>query len=123
MAPEMPSAMYSCGDTVLPVWPTWNWPGEILDHRELLGRTHAATTGDDDGGFRQLGAVTGDDGLAQGDSGGSLGLCRDLHADLLAGAGGRGRLDGTGTNGDHRGVAGGLGLHGERTAEDPPHPP
>ena len=27
IAPEMPSAMYSCGDTVLPVWPTWNWPG------------------------------------------------------------------------------------------------
>lgn len=27
MAPEMPSAMYSCGETVLPVWPTWNWPG------------------------------------------------------------------------------------------------
>src|ERR1700689_916704 len=24
MAPEMPTAMYSWGDTVLPVWPTWN---------------------------------------------------------------------------------------------------
>ena len=23
----MPHAMYSCGDTVLPVWPTWNWCG------------------------------------------------------------------------------------------------
>src|SRR5580692_7973920 len=27
MAPEMPTAMYSCGDTVFPVWPTWNWCG------------------------------------------------------------------------------------------------
>jgi electron transfer flavoprotein alpha subunit len=27
IAPEMPSAMYSCGDTVLPVWPTWNCAG------------------------------------------------------------------------------------------------
>src|SRR6185437_11781269 len=27
MAPEMPQARYSCGDTVLPVWPTWNWCG------------------------------------------------------------------------------------------------
>ena len=24
MAPEMPFATYSCGETVLPVWPTWN---------------------------------------------------------------------------------------------------
>src|SRR5215212_5167411 len=24
IAPEMPLATYSCGDTVLPVWPTWN---------------------------------------------------------------------------------------------------
>ena len=23
IAPEMPEAMYSCGETVLPVWPTW----------------------------------------------------------------------------------------------------
>src|SRR6476620_290225 len=23
MAPEMPHATYSCGDTCLPVWPTW----------------------------------------------------------------------------------------------------
>src|SRR3954463_2717452 len=23
MAPEMPEATYSCGDTLLPVWPTW----------------------------------------------------------------------------------------------------
>ena len=27
MAPEMPTAMYSWGETVLPVWPTWNWCG------------------------------------------------------------------------------------------------
>src|ERR1700750_984914 len=27
MAPEIPTAMYSCGETVLPVWPTWNWCG------------------------------------------------------------------------------------------------
>ena len=27
MVPEMPMAMYSCGETVLPVWPTWNWCG------------------------------------------------------------------------------------------------
>src|SRR5215467_9087753 len=27
MAPEMPTATYSCGETVLPVWPTWNWCG------------------------------------------------------------------------------------------------
>ena len=27
MAPEMPAAMYSWGETVLPVWPTWNWCG------------------------------------------------------------------------------------------------
>src|SRR5271165_2527987 len=27
MAPEMPTAMYSWGETVLPVWPTWNWWG------------------------------------------------------------------------------------------------
>src|SRR5260370_283417 len=27
MAPEMPTATYSCGDTVLPVCPTWNWCG------------------------------------------------------------------------------------------------
>src|SRR6202042_3874616 len=27
MAPEMPTAMYSCGDTVLPVAPTWNAGG------------------------------------------------------------------------------------------------
>src|SRR5215469_16634024 len=24
IAPEIPTAAYSCGDTVLPVWPTWN---------------------------------------------------------------------------------------------------
>ena len=24
IAPEMPLATYSCGETVLPVWPTWN---------------------------------------------------------------------------------------------------
>jgi hypothetical protein len=23
IAPEMPTAMYSCGDTVFPVWPIW----------------------------------------------------------------------------------------------------
>ena len=27
IAPEMPSAMYSCGETDLPVCPTWNWCG------------------------------------------------------------------------------------------------
>src|SRR6185312_3540486 len=27
IAPEMPTARYNCGDTVLPVWPTWNWCG------------------------------------------------------------------------------------------------
>ena len=27
IAPEMPTAMYSCGETVLPVWPTWFWCG------------------------------------------------------------------------------------------------
>src|SRR6266508_358053 len=27
IAPEMPSATYNCGETVLPVWPTWNWCG------------------------------------------------------------------------------------------------
>src|SRR4051812_476930 len=27
IAPEMPTARYSCGDTVLPVCPTWNWCG------------------------------------------------------------------------------------------------
>src|ERR1022692_540706 len=27
MAPEMPTARYSCGETILPVWPTWNWCG------------------------------------------------------------------------------------------------
>src|SRR5829696_8396197 len=27
MAPEMPTATYSWGDTVLPVWPTWCWWG------------------------------------------------------------------------------------------------
>src|SRR5690606_11687943 len=28
IAPEIPSAMYSCGETVLPVWPTWYWWGQ-----------------------------------------------------------------------------------------------
>jgi hypothetical protein len=27
IAPEIPTAMYSCGLTVLPVCPTWNWCG------------------------------------------------------------------------------------------------
>src|SRR5262249_34586508 len=27
IAPEIPAATYSCGETVLPVWPTWNWWG------------------------------------------------------------------------------------------------
>src|SRR5215470_16011990 len=27
IAPEIPAARYSCGETVLPVWPTWNWCG------------------------------------------------------------------------------------------------
>src|ERR1035438_161704 len=27
IAPEMPTAMWSWGETVLPVWPTWNWCG------------------------------------------------------------------------------------------------
>ena len=92
--------------------------GELLDHRELLGAAHATTTGDDDGGFRQLRTVTGDDRLACGDPGGVLRGGGHLDGDLLAGGGRRGRLDGTRAHGDHRGVAVGLGLDGERATED-----
>jgi hypothetical protein len=31
IAPEMPTATYSCGETVLPVWPTWpTWNERLL---------------------------------------------------------------------------------------------
>ena len=77
MAPEMPAATYSCGETVLPVWPTWCWcgyqPASVAAReaptaapresarasmtREVLRRADPAAAGDDDRGLGQLGAL------------------------------------------------------------------
>ena len=75
IAPEMPAATYSCGETVLPVWPTWKvcgYPagvdrgargadggaervGELLDRVEVAAG--ATTAGDHDRGLGELGAA------------------------------------------------------------------
>ena len=55
IAPEMPVAMYSCGETVLPVWPTWDACGyqpastaardaPTAAPRASTGRDRSATT-------------------------------------------------------------------------------
>ena len=74
IAPEMPAATYSCGETCLPVWPTWllcgyqpastaareapdgraERVGERLDGAEVAVR--AAAAGDDDRRLGQVGA-------------------------------------------------------------------
>src|SRR5690625_3309054 len=95
--------------------------GQLLDHAELVGAADPAATGDHDRGLGELRTVPGDDRFPRGDLGGVLGLLGHLDGDLLAGPVGRLGVDRAGPHGDHRGVAVGLRLHGERTAEDRVH--
>jgi hypothetical protein len=72
MAPEMPAATYSCGETCLPVWPTWLVCGyqpastaareaptaaPRLSAKASTGEVAAgaAPAGDDDRGLGELG--------------------------------------------------------------------
>ena len=67
------------------------------------------------------GPVAGHRGLPLGDLRRILGLCGHLDVDDLTGAGRALGLDRTRAHGDHRGVAGNLGLDGERATEDGVH--
>src|SRR5689334_8817298 len=92
--------------------------GQFLHHAEVLGAADTTTTGNHDGGLGELRTVACDRGLTLGDLGRILGLRGHVDVDHLTGARCGLGLDRTRTDRDHRGVAGGLGLDGERATED-----
>src|SRR5580698_5867216 len=130
MAPEMPTAMYSCGDTVFPVWPTWNWcgyqpasvaerVGELLDQRKVLAAAHATAAGDH---YRSLGELGPLPALLHHalDDARALRHVAGLEADGLGLGGSRRglRCDGVRAHSHDRRPGADLGLDDDRAAED-----